>query len=235
MNGLPSTVALEEPGRSSRGPEHTGPIRVVIVDDHLLVAESVAAILDSARDVTVVAVAGTCADGLAAVRRHQPDVLLLDQRLPDGLGTDLLSSVREASSGTRVLLVTAADTVDVLRRALQGGCAGVLAKDRRASALLDAVRTAAAGETVLRAEDLRRMLPRLVHPRSGQRVDLTQRELDVLSLLVDGRSTAWVAQTLVISPSTARNHIQAVIGKLGAHSKLEAVSIALREGIVAAP
>jgi DNA-binding NarL/FixJ family response regulator len=219
----------------TRGIDHRGPITVVIVDDHLMVAESVAAILDAARDVTVVAVAGTCGDGIAEVRRHQPDVLLLDQRLPDGLGTDLLPSVRQASWRTRVLLVTAADTREVLRRALEGGCSGVIPKDRRASALLDAVRGVAGGETVLSAEDLWHLLPRLVQPRSGGRGDLTRRELDVLSLLVDGRSTAWVAQTLVISASTARNHIQSVIRKLGAHSKLEAVSIALREGFVAAP
>jgi DNA-binding NarL/FixJ family response regulator len=207
----------------------------VIVDDHLLVAESVAAILDSARDVSVVAVAGTCGDGIAAVRLYQPDVLLLDQRLPDGLGTDLLPSVRQASAGTRVLLVTAADTREVLRRALECGCAGVIPKDRRASSLLDAVRKAAGGETVLRAEDLWLLLPRPVQPRPGGRGELTPRELDVLHLLVDGRSTVRVAQTLFISASTARNHIQSVIGKLGAHSKLEAVSIALREGLVAAP
>ena len=226
-----STVTSAGP----RGLDYAGPITVVIVDDHLMVAESVAAILDSAPDITVLAVVGTCADGITEVRRHQPDVLLLDQRLPDGLGTDLLPSVLRASDRTRVLLVTAADTHDVLRRALEGGCAGVIPKDRRASALLDAVRGAAGGETVIKADDLRQLLPQLALPRSGRRGDLTQRELDVLSLLVDGRSTALVAQTLVISASTARNHIQSIIGKLGAHSKLEAVSIALREGIVAAP
>jgi DNA-binding NarL/FixJ family response regulator len=219
----------------ARDIDHRGAITVVIVDDHLLVADSVATILDSARDVTVVAVAGTCGDGLAEVRRHQPDVLLLDQRLPDGLGTDLLPAVRQASSRTRVLLLTAADTREVLRRALEGGCAGVIPKHRRASSLLDAVRGAAGGETVLRAEDLWHLLPRSVQAGSGDRGELTRRELDVLGLLVEGHSTARVAQILVISASTARNHIQSVIGKLGAHSKLEAVSIALREGLVAAP
>jgi DNA-binding NarL/FixJ family response regulator len=88
---------------------------------------------------------------------------------------------------------------------------------------------------VLKAEDLWHLLQQPAQPRSGGRSELTRRELDVLHLLVDGRSTARVAQTLFISASTARNHIQSVIGKLGAHSKLEAVSIALREGLVAAP
>jgi DNA-binding NarL/FixJ family response regulator len=208
-----------------------GPITVVIVDDHLLVADSVAAALDAADDVSVVFVAGTCADGLAAVRRHQPDVLLLDQRLPDGLGTDLLPALEHASPRTRVILVTGADTDDVLHRAFEGGCAGYIAKGQRAATLLDAVRKAAAGETVLSPGDLRRLVHRQV--RLGD--DLTARERDVLLHLVEGRSTAWLAQQLNITPATTRNHIQAVISKLGAHSKLEAVSIALREGIVASP
>jgi DNA-binding NarL/FixJ family response regulator len=207
------------------------PIRVVIVDDHLLVAESVAATLDTAEDVTVVAIAGTCSDGLAEVRRHLPDVLLLDQRLPDGLGTDLLPALQQASPRTRVILVTGANTDDVLHRAFEGGCAGFIAKGQRAAALLDAVRKVAAGETVVSPADLQRLVHRQV--RLGD--DLTARERDVLIHLVDGRSTAWLAKRLNITPATTRNHVQSVITKLGAHSKLEAVSIALREGIVAAP
>jgi DNA-binding NarL/FixJ family response regulator len=211
------------------------PITVVIVDDHLLVADSVAATLDAADDISVVAVAGTCAEGLDEVRRHQPDVLLLDQRLPDGLGTDSLPSLQQASPRTRVLLVTATDTDDVLLRAFEGGCAGFVAKGQRAAALLDAVRRAAEGETVLSSADLRRLFPGLVHQQARLGGDLTAREREVLALLSAGRSTVLIAQHLVISPATARNHIQSVISKLGAHSKLEAVSIALREGIVIPP
>jgi two-component system response regulator DevR len=223
---------------SEAGPRDTvngRPITVVVIDDHMLVAESVAAILNCASVVGVVAVAGTCSDGVAQVLRHQPDVLLLDQRLPDGLGTDLLPALKRSSPRTRVVLLTASDGEDVLRRALEGGCAGVVAKDRRAGVLLEAVRGAAEGKTVFTAEDLRRLLPRLVYPQSGREADLTRREHEVLTLLVEGQSTASIAEHLVISFSTARNHIQSVISKLGAHSKLEAVAIALREGIVAAP
>jgi DNA-binding NarL/FixJ family response regulator len=214
---------------------HGRPITVVGIDDHKLVAESVAAILNCANDVAVVAVAHTGAEGVAEVLRHQPDVLLLDQRLPDGLGTDLLPALKQSSPRTRVVLLTGSDSEDVLRRALEGGCAGVVAKDRRAAVLLEAVRGAAEGKTVFAADDLRRLLPRLVYPQSGREADLTRREHEVLTLLVDGGSTASIAQHLVISLSTARNHIQSIISKLGAHSKLEAVAIALREGIVAAP
>lgn len=212
-----------------------GPITVVIIDDHLLVADSVAAALDTAADVSVVAVAGTCAGGLDQVRRHQPDVLLLDQRLPDGLGTDALPALLEASPRTRVLLVTAADTDDVLLRAVEGGCAGFIAKGQRASALLDAVRKASQGETVLSPADLRRLMPRLVPQAARLGDDLTGREREVLALLGEGCSTVLLASRLAISYATARNHIQSVISKLGAHSKLEAVSIALRERIITSP
>jgi DNA-binding NarL/FixJ family response regulator len=208
------------------------PITVVIVDDHLLVADSVAASLDASPDVTVVAIAGTCATGLEEVRRHQPDVLLLDQRLPDGLGTDSLPGMHLASPRTRVLLVTGADTDDVLLRAIEGGAAGFIAKGQRAAALLDAVRRAAVGETVLSTADLRRLMPQLVHPPTRLGDDLTAREREVLELLLDGCSTVVLARKLAISHATARNHIQSVISKLGAHSKLEAVSVALRERIV---
>jgi len=210
------------------------PTRVVIVDDHRLVADSVAMALERADDVTVVGIAATAAEGLALVREQQPDVLLLDQRLPDGLGTDLLPELIAASPSSRILLVTGSDTDDVLRAAMAGGSAGFVAKGQRASALLDAVRRAAAGEMVVSAEDMQRLLPAFLRgkPRLGH--DLTAREKDVLRLLAKGRTTGAIAAELFIAPSTARNHIQSVIGKLGAHSKLEAVAIALRENIVVA-
>jgi DNA-binding NarL/FixJ family response regulator len=159
-------------------------------------------------------------------------VLLLDQRLPDGLGTDMLPEIRQASPGTQVLLVTAVDSDDVLLRAVEGGCAGFVAKGQRASTLLDAVRRAADGELVLSSSDMQRLLPQLIRqpPQLGD--DLTAREREVLTLLSLGLSTNGLAEQLSISHATARNHIQSVLGKLGAHSKLEAVAIALRERIV---
>lgn len=210
-------------------------ITVVVIEDHTMVAEGVAASLNATADMRVVAIAGTGDEGLAQVRRHQPTVLLLDQSLPDGLGTDLMPALHKASPGTRVLLVTAADTDDVLLRAVQSGCVGFVTKGRRAAALLDAVRRAAAGETVLQPADLSRLMPAIIHQQMRLGDSLSAREHQVLSLLANGRSTTSMAGDLLISSATARNHIQAVIRKLGAHSKLEAVSIALREGIVASP
>jgi len=210
-------------------------VSVVIVDDHLLLADSVAAALAAAGDIVVAATAGTGAEGLAAVREHQPDVCLLDQRLPDGLGTDLLPGLLEASPDTRVVMVTGGDTDEVLHRAVEAGCVGFLSKGERAPVLISAVRQAAAGEAVFTAADLRRLMPQL--SRAGRRRgdDLTPREIDVLRLLALGRTTAALAAELFISVPTARNHIQALLTKLDAHSKLEAVTIALREQLVPPP
>ena len=209
------------------------PARVVIVDDHLLVADSIAAALDVQEDLTVVEIANSCAAGLAAVERHRPDVLLLDQRLPDGLGTDLLPTLLNRCPTMKVLLVTAADSDDVLTRAIEGGAAGFIPKGERAANLVRAVRAAADNEAVITVETMRRVMGRM--GRRGHRTgdDLTAREREVLQLLADGKSTAGLADSLVVSPATARNHVQSIMRKLGAHSRLEAVAIATRENLLA--
>ncbi len=202
------------------------PITVVIVDDHLLVADSIAAALDAMEDISVVDIAGTCAAGVASVARHHPAVLLLDQRLPDGLGTTILPEMLAVSPRTKVLMVTAVDSDDVLANAIEAGAAGVITKGKRAASLVSAVRAAANDEAVITPDVLRRLLPRL--GQRGQRVSdgLTSREREVLGLLVAGKSTAELAEALFVAPATARNHIQSIMNKLGAHSRLEAVAIA---------
>lgn len=201
-------------------------ITVVIVDDHLLVADSMAAALGASGDITVVDIAGNCAAGIAAVARHQPVVLLLDQRLPDGLGTSVLPQMLSVSPRTKVLLVTAIDSDEVLTNAIEGGAVGVITKGKRAANLVTAVRAAANDEPVITPDVLRRLMPRV--GQRGRRPDdgLTGREREVLRLLIAGKSTAELAGTLFVAPATARNHIQSIMNKLGAHSRLEAVAIA---------
>ncbi|WP_307836103.1 response regulator transcription factor [Phycicoccus sonneratiae] len=224
---MPPSASAVRPG--------TGTITVVIVDDHLLVADAVASGLHGDHGLAVLAVAGSCAEGLAQVRRHRPRVCLLDQRLPDGLGTDLVPRLLEASPETAVLLVTGDDTVDVLHRAVRAGVMGIVRKGQRVSALRDAILRAAEGVTVLSARDVKRLLPPSGGHRPGPGEDLTPREREVLGLLVQGLAPREIASRLSISYATARNHVQSVIGKLGAHSTLEAVTIALRENIVSGP
>ena len=190
------------------GLSDAGAITVVIVDDHLLVADSLAATLDATDDVSVVAVAGTGADGLAQVRRHQPDVLLLDYRLPDGSGLKTLPSLKQSQvPGTRLVIKSRSrghrrSSASRPRRRLRGG---FVPKGGVAAALLAAVRKAANGETIISPADLRRLMPWLMNRQARLGDDLTAREREVLGLLVDGLNTGSLARRLVISPATARN------------------------------
>ncbi|MEP6561688.1 MAG: response regulator transcription factor [Nakamurella sp.] len=223
----------ESPSEVNPSQGNCAVISVVIVDDHLMVADSLAATLGAHDDITVLAVADSCASGLAAVARHRPDVLLLDQRLPDGLGTDNLAAMLEVSPTMKVLLVTGGDADEVLARAIMAGAAGVIPKGKRAANLVAAVRAVANDEAVITPDALRRLMPRLARGTSGPGDDLTAREREVLQLLVAGTGTSALAGKLFVAPATARNHIQSIMNKLGAHSRLEAVAIALRENILA--
>ena len=132
----------------------------------------------------------------------------------------------------KVLLVTAGDTDDVLARAIMAGAAGVIPKGKRASTLINAVRAVAHNEAVITPDALRRLMPHLAKAGSGIGTDLTAREREVLRLLVAGKSTSALAAELFVAPATARNHIQSIMNKLGAHSRLEAVAIAMRENVL---
>ena len=218
------------------GPAPTGvdPITVVIVDDHLLVADGLAAALGVPDDITVLGIAGNCAEAATVVAREQPRVLLLDQRLPDGLGTDTLPRLLEACPTLKVLLMTADSSDEVMVKAIESGCAGFIRKGARTPELIVAIRAAANDEAVISADDLRRIMPRL---RGGYRLgdDLTARERMILELLAQGTTTLAISKSLFIANATARNHVQSIISKLGAHTRLEAVAIALRENILARP
>jgi DNA-binding NarL/FixJ family response regulator len=207
-------------------------IRVLLVDDHRMLAEAVQRVLEPEGDVEVVGVATTAADAVAAVDRLHPDVVLLDHHLPDGDGASLAAEVRTRQPGTTVLLMTGSTDDRVLARALEAGCAGILTKSEPAGAIAAAVRAAAAGDPVMPPDVLRRLLPRLAGtaPRPGH--DLTPRELELLGLLADGVATGVIADRLSLSVHTVRNYIQSVLTKLGARSRLEAVAIARREGLL---
>jgi DNA-binding NarL/FixJ family response regulator len=211
------------------------PVRVLLVDDHEVLAASLAAVLDAEPDLTSVGIASTLERARTLIPATAPDVLLLDHRLPDGDGVAALPELQALRPSMQVVVLTASAADHVLVSALEAGAAGFLSKTRSLAEVTSAIRAAASGEAVISPEMLARLLPRISRTQRGGRQrgnDLTEREREVLGLLAEGMTNAAIADTLVVSVHTVRNHIANLSGKLGAHSKLEALSIAVREGLL---
>lgn len=208
------------------------PIAIVLVEDHQLVADALASTLSSQEDLVVLGVASTLAEGLALVRQQCPDVVVMDVRLPDGDGASGTAQVMEACPDTKVVVMSAETGVEIVARAVTAGAAGFVAKAAGLSELGRAIRQAHAGASAFSP----RMLTRVAaHLRSGQRGfgrDLTAREREILQGLAEANTIEAMADRLVLSQHTIRNHVRNVLTKLDAHSQLEAVVIATREGLV---
>lgn len=208
-------------------------IRVLIVDDHTMVAEGLADALSVHADIDVVGCAGTVSEARSLADEHRPDVVLMDYRLPDGDGAGAARSIRAKRRGTAVVMVTGSDHDSVVASAVAAGCSGYVTKGQSVEDVVAAVRAAARGEMTLPVEALVRLVPGAQNRAAAEA--LTPRELEVLRHLAAGRSTHDIATELVLSPHTVRNHVQRLLRKLGAHSKLEAVRVAVQHGIVDYP
>lgn len=200
--------------------------RVLVVDDHRVLADLVAQALDAADDLECVGVADDGPRALSIARATRPDTVLLDVQLPSGDGLALLDELRELLPGVRVLLLTGHPRRDLQRRALDAGAVGFLGKDGRLSDLLDAVRHA----SVDRPARDPRLTARL--SRADEDWQLTPRELEVLGLLGAGQDVGAIATTLGLSPFTVRDYVKAILAKLGVRSQLEAVAAASRSGLI---
>ena len=206
-------------------------IRVLLADDHGAIRAGLAMILDGAEGIEVV---GEAADGVAAVRQVralQPDLVLMDIRMP---GMDGIAATREitATYGSHVLVLTTFDLDDYVYGALRAGAAGFLLKSVEPARLVEAVRLVAAGEGILAPEVTRRLITAFAenaHPEPEQPRgldELTERERDVLACLGDGLSNAQIAQKLVISETTVKTHVSRVLAKLGLQSRVQAAIVA---------
>lgn len=213
---------------------HRG-ITVLLVDDHEMFADALIRMLRQEADIDVVGSVGTVAGAVELAQRTTPDVVVMDHRLPDGDGITASVLVRQHRPATNVLLLTGDTDERLLVRAIESGCSGFLTKDKAVRELVEAIRVVAGGESWVPPELITRLLPRLNRTYRGLGSDLTTRELEVLRLAAEGKTNAAIAASLHLSVNTVRNHMQNAISKLQAHSKLEAVSVAVREGIITYP
>ncbi|HET7066263.1 MAG TPA: response regulator transcription factor [Nocardioides sp.] len=221
----------------SEVPEHVAgspeqPIRVLIVDDHEVLAASLAMVLDAEDDIRTAGVATTLEQARTLLESTLPDVILLDHRMPDGDGVAAIPELRALRPTIGVVVLTASAADHVLMSAIENGASGFLSKTRSLDEVTAAVRAAAAGESVISPELLARLLPRFGRGKDTPEDELTDREREVLALVAEGLSNAAIAERLVVSVHTVRNHIASLSAKLGAHSKLEALSVAVRQGML---
>lgn len=210
-------------------------ITVVLADDHLVFAEGVAMILRASSNICVEGVCTTVQELVEAVKRVQPQVAIIDYELPDGNGIAAVADILECSPGTKVLLLSAYSNDSYVIKALEAGCAGYLSKRTAADTVVNAVRSVAAGELLVEPHLLTSLIAHAAGRRKPLSGQLSPREQDVLRLLATGATTSEMAQELMVSAHTIRSHIKHLLNKLGAHSRLEAISIAMREGFLRHP
>lgn len=217
-------------------PTPDGVIRVAMVDDHLVLVDALRMIVQTQKDMVVVETGGTCAECLELVARCKPQVLLLDVRLPDGDGIDLVPAIKSISPDTNILVLTSLSDEPTLQRAMQAGVSGFASKSRNLVEVLQSIRKAAAGEMAIPTGLLLGLLNRTPHvPCAAPAEPLTAREREILRLLSIGKSNEEISTSLCIAPWTVRTHVRNLLQKLGVHSRLQAVSYALHCGLIEPP
>ena len=212
-------------------------IRVAIVDDQRLLREGLRIILEAAPDMFVV---GEAEDGIAATAlaaAEQPDVMLMDIRMPLRDGIAATEIIRKTHPMVRIILLTTFDTPELVVEGLRAGAAGYLLKDCSAEELITAVRTVARGQVLLQTASAAQLLaglslPSSQEPRSAaEKLGLTERERDVLRLIVQGRNNSEIAVELYVSEATVKTHINHIFAKLGARDRAHAVVLAHQLGL----
>jgi DNA-binding NarL/FixJ family response regulator len=208
------------------------PVTVLIVDDHVVFAETLGAALGALSEFSVNGVATNAKDALAQAEEMQPDVALVDLLLPDSNGIDVARSLRKVSPATRVVVLTASQDVSYFTEAMEAGVSGYLTKQAAFPEVAEAITAAHEGRVVVPASVMERLLAATA-PKKGIGSDLTPRELEVLVLLGRGYDAKRAAVALGITWHTCRSYIKNVLFKLDAHTMLEAVRKATRIGILA--
>jgi DNA-binding NarL/FixJ family response regulator len=202
------------------------PIRIMIVEDHAVVRQGLAALLSTVGDFSIVAEAPDGEESIALYRACQPDVTLMDLRLPRMNGVEAITRIRGEFPQARIIVLTTFDGDEDIYRALQAGARGYLLKGMTAEQLMEAIRSVHAGKSRIPAPVAERLAERMAAP------ELTGRETEVLRLIVGGNSNKEIAAALFISEATVKTHINSLLGKLGVTDRTQAATTALQRGIV---
>lgn len=202
------------------------PIRIFSVDDHPLLREGIAALLNNQPDMALVAEAANGAEAIQLFKHHVPDVTLLDLRLPDMSGIDILIAIRSEFPEARIIMLTTFEGDVEIHRALQAGARGYLLKNMPPSELLDVIRQVHAGK---------KRIPAVIASQLAEHMsdeNLTEREVEVLREVADGNKNRDIARKLFISEETVKVHVKHIMEKLGATDRTQAVAIGIRRGII---
>ena len=214
-------------------------VSLLICDDHKILTDALATVVDLDAQLALVAPPVHAAEkAIALAEEFLPDVVLMDIVFKGGgmSGIEATRKIKEASPSTKVVVMTAHDDDHLLVEAVEAGASGFLSKDEAAQEVLAAAKAAADGEVLIDPTTLTRLLAQVAREREAQRDalkllnDLTEREREILQLLAEGKRNDDIAKQLYISPQTVQTHVRNILGKLRVHSKLEAVSFAVKNG-----
>jgi DNA-binding NarL/FixJ family response regulator len=209
--------------------KRTNAIKVLIVDDHPVVRLGLRTMLESEEHISVTGMVESAKEALAEVRKSQPDVVLMDMRMPEMEGPEAIAQLRRIQPDIRILVLTNYEADDDIFRAIQAGAMGYLLKSTPQAEIVHAVEMVNENQRCVPAHIKERLLEMI------GREELSQRELEVLTLVALGLTNKEIAQRLFISDKTARNHVASCLEKLCANDRTEAVTTAIKRGLIRVP
>jgi two-component system, NarL family, response regulator len=201
-------------------------MRVLIVDDHSIIRQGLATIINRDPEMTVIAQAEDGQQAIDRFREYQPDVTLMDLRMPQMGGVEAITAICAEFKAARIVVLTTYDGDENIYRGLHAGAKGYLLKDAKPKELLSAIRTIHRGQQYIPPEVGAKLVQRMSNP------ELSERELDVLRLMAQGMSNLEISTTLSIGESTVKSHVNRILSKLGVNDRTQAVIIAVKRGIV---